>query len=99
MATQSAGGHGLTLNEAAYTIFYADGFKYSERIQAEDRNHRIGQVRRPVYVTLHCSDSIDDRIATALGRKGNALTIFQERIEAYRAQGMKQRAIDLVREL
>lgn len=99
VATQSAGGHGLTLNEAAYVIFYADGFKYSERIQAEDRNHRIGQARRPVYITLQCADSIDDRIATALSRKGNALHIFQERMDKYRKQGMKQKAMDLVKSL
>lgn len=99
VATQSAGGHGLTLNEAAYVIFYADGFKYSERIQAEDRNHRIGQARRPVYITLQCADSIDDRIATALGRKGNALAVFQERMDKYRKQGMKQKAIELVKSL
>jgi SNF2 family DNA or RNA helicase len=99
IATQSAGGHGLTLNEAAYVIFYADGFKYSERIQAEDRNHRIGQARRPVYITLQCADSIDDRIAAALSRKGNALAAFQERMNEYRKQRMKQKAIDMVKSL
>lgn len=99
VATQSAGGHGLTLNEAAYVIFYADSFKYAERIQAEDRNHRIGQARRPVYVTLHCLDSIDDRIAAALRRKGSALADFQGRVDHYRKQGMKQKAIELVRSL
>ncbi len=99
VATQSAGGHGLTLNEAAYVIFYADGFKYSERIQAEDRNHRIGQSRRPVYITLQCADSIDDRISTSLSRKGNALAIFQDRMDKYRKQGMKQKAIDMVKSL
>ena len=42
VATQSCGGHGLTLNEANHVIFYADGFKYFERFQAEDRCYRIG---------------------------------------------------------
>lgn len=99
VATQSAGGHGLTLNEAAYVIFYADSFKYSERIQAEDRNHRIGQTRRPVYVTLHCEGTIDDRIAGALSRKGNTLEEFQSRVNHYRKDGMKQKAIDMVKSL
>ena len=99
IATQSIGGHGLTLNDAAYSVFYADSFKYAERIQAEDRNHRIGQDRRTVYATLRCIDSIDDRIAGAISRKGNALGAFQERIDRYRKDGMKQKAIDLVRAL
>ena len=99
VATQSIGGHGLTLNEAAYVIFYADSFKFSERIQAEDRNHRIGQARRPVYVSLQCSKSIDDRIATALARKGDALEEFQNRVNEYRRDGLKGRAIEMVRAL
>ena len=99
VATQSIGGHGLTLNEAAYVIFYADSFKFSERIQAEDRNHRIGQARRPVYISLQCPKSIDDRIATALARKGNALEEFQDRVNEYRRDGLKERAIEMVRAL
>ena len=99
IATQSAGGHGLTLNEAAYTIFYADSFKYSERIQAEDRNHRIGQLRRPVYITIRCEGSIDARIAKALDNKGNALALFQEMVNRYRMHSMKSKAIEMVRAL
>ena len=99
VATQSAGGHGLTLNRAAYAVFYADGYKYSERIQAEDRNHRIGQERRPTYVTLQCANSIDDRIATSLANKENALAAFVRRVDKYRKQGLKQQAIKLIQEL
>lgn len=99
VATQSIGGHGLTLTEASYTIFYADSFKYSERIQSEDRTHRIGQTRRPVYISLHCSKSIDDRIAKAIYCKGSVLRSFQRQVDVYRADGMRQKAIDLVRSL
>jgi SNF2 family DNA or RNA helicase len=99
VATQSAGGHGLTLNEAAYTIFYADGFKYAERVQAEDRNHRIGQTRRPVYTSIRCTPSIDDRIATALERKGDALATFREMVAQYRGEGLRERLRAMVRDL
>lgn len=99
IATQSAGGHGLTLNNAAYAIFYADGYKYSEREQAESRNHRIGQTRRPTYISLCCSDSIDERIATALYRKENALAEFQKSVNRYRKDDLKDMAVKLVKEL
>lgn len=99
VATQSAGSHGLTLNEAAYVVFYADGFKFSERLQAEDRNHRIGQARRPVYITIRCVESIDVRIADAIRRKGSALSAFMADVDEVRAQGLKQRALDMVRAL
>ncbi len=99
LATQSAGGHGLTLNNAAYAIFYADGYKFSERLQAEDRNHRIGQQRRPTYLSLCCSGSIDDKIAASLARKENALLCFQRQVRRYRNKALKEKAIQLVKEL
>ena len=99
LATQSAGGQVLTLNEAAYAIFYADSFKWSERAQAEDRNYRIGQTRRPVYITLRCSGTIDDRIAMALARKGSALADFQERADVYRREGMRKKLVELMKSI
>jgi SNF2 family DNA or RNA helicase len=99
VATQSVGGHGLTLNEAAYAVFYADGFRFSERLQAEDRNHRIGQARRTTYITLSCFDSIDVRIAAAIERKCSALAAFMGEVDEVRTNGLKQRAIDIVKAL
>jgi SNF2 family DNA or RNA helicase len=81
VATQSSGGHGLTLNEAKHHIFYSNGFKYSERSQAEDRSYRIGQTKPVTYIDIVCSGSIDDRIDEALGRKANALHVFRQKIE------------------
>jgi SNF2 family DNA or RNA helicase len=99
IATQSAGGHGLTLNNAAYSIFYADGYKYSEREQAEGRNHRYGQTRRPTYISLCCNGSIDEKIASSLARKENALASFQRSINRYRKDDLKEMALKLVKEL
>jgi SNF2 family DNA or RNA helicase len=99
IATQSAGGHGFTLNNAAYSIFYADGYKYSEREQAEGRNHRIGQTRRPTYISLCCENSIDEKISSALSRKENALASFQRSINRYRKDALKEMALKLVKEL
>ena len=99
VATQSAGSHALTLNEAAYVVFYADSFKYAERVQAEDRCHRIGQTRRPVYINLCSRSTIDERIQVALARKQDTLRLFQDRIERCRARGLRARAERLVRGL
>ena len=99
VATQASGGHGLTLNEAEYVIFYANSFKFSERIQAEDRNHRIGQTKRPVYVSLSCLDSIDERIARALDKKESALRSFQRSISDLRGRGDKNKAVEVAAKL
>lgn len=99
VATQGAGGHGLTLNRATYAVFYADGYKYSERIQAEDRNYRIGQTRQPTYISLSCHDSIDDRIAMALAHKENALLNFRRQVNHFRKDHLKVQALALVKGL
>jgi len=81
VGTQQCGGHGLTLNEAHHVIFYNNAFKYSERLQAEDRCHRIGQEHKVTYIDIHCCNSIDDRIETALANKGSAVNEFRSEVE------------------
>lgn len=84
VATPSCAGHGFTFNMAHKMIFYNDGFKYSERIQAEDRIHRIGQHLQCEYVSIVCRDSIDERIQHALSCKEDALQAFRNEIEQIR---------------
>lgn len=98
VATQSCGGHGLTLNEAHHVIFYENGFKYAERLQAEYRCYRIGQSAPVTYVDLICSGSIDERIQEALARKGDAVAEFRDEVE--RVKGKRSGALkDLINRL
>lgn len=50
VASPKKGGTGLTLNEGRDQLWYSTGWKLSERRQAEDRSHRIGQTF-PVSIT------------------------------------------------
>ena len=97
VATQAAGGHGLTLNEASYVVFYSNEFKYSTRLQAEDRCHRIGQTRPVTYVDVVCHSTIDDRISRALGRKADAANEFRRQVN--RVKDDRELLKNLVREL
>lgn len=92
LTTPSCGGHGLTLNEAHYVVFYNNGFKYSERIQAEDRCHRIGQEHRVVYIDIVCNRSIDERIMSALDSKGDVVEEFKREVNRIknRSERMKK---------
>lgn len=81
VATASTGGHGLNLIEATTVIFYESSFKYAERLQSEDRCHRIGQDKKVLYVDLVCSGSIDDRISASLAKKRNAVEDFKDKVE------------------
>jgi SNF2 family DNA or RNA helicase len=97
VSTQSCGGHGLTLNEAHHAIFYSNGFKYSERLQAEDRCHRIGQEHEVEYIDIHAGGTIDDRIAAALAKKQNVAAEFRREVDAVKDDKAKLR--DLVKVL
>jgi SNF2 family DNA or RNA helicase len=89
LATQSCGGHGLTLNEAHHVIFYNNGFKYSERLQAEDRCHRIGQDHPVTYIDICCLDSIDTRIEAALSMKSSLVADFKRQVDKVKDNKVK----------
>jgi SNF2 family DNA or RNA helicase len=91
LATQSCGGHGLTLNEAHYVIFYNNGFKYSERLQAEDRCHRIGQEHNVTYIDIHAGGTIDDRIWKSLVKKENVADSFKSEVDRIKDDKVKLR--------
>lgn len=98
LATQGCGGVGQTLNEAHHAIFYNNGFKWAQREQAEDRFHRIGQGHDCTYIDLHCSDSIDDRIAKALASKGDTVRRFKAEVDKVK-KTRKQKLAELVKSL
>jgi len=98
VSTPSCGGHGLTLNEAHYVIFYNNGFKFSERIQAEDRCHRIGQEHKVVYIDIWSDAGIDQRIDAALASKGNAVEAFKREVDKVKASS-KEKLKELIKSL
>ena len=82
VGTQSTGGHGLNeLVCSSYAIFYTQSFKFAERLQTEDRQHRLGQKNKVHYVTITASNTIDERIDKSLAKKENILLSFQREIE------------------
>ena len=91
VATQSLGSHGLNeLVSASTAIFYSNGFKYSERIQTEDRHHRIGMTAPVTYVDIWSDSGIENRIAAALATKSNALSQLRREIDAVKASDKKR---------
>jgi SNF2 family DNA or RNA helicase len=61
--------YGVTLTAAETSIFYSQNFSVEERMQAEDRNHRIGTTSPVRYIDLIMRDSVDKSIAETLKRK------------------------------
>ena len=69
VANPAVGGTGLTLNRAKGMFFYSNSFKPRDRLQAEDRNHRIGQDTSVLVTDLLAVNSIDNHIVDSLRRK------------------------------
>ena len=78
--TISTGGTGLTLNEANTTIFYSNAWSSTDRIQAEDRNHRIGQHDKVTYHDIIVPRYIDHQLLLALLAKRNVASEFRNNI-------------------
>lgn len=66
---QTASGIGITLNNSSYVIYYNNSFSLGDRIQSEDRNHRIGQKNNVTYEDLIAEKTVDIKILNALKGK------------------------------
>lgn len=64
-----AGGIGLTLTAATTAIYYSRDWNLEDRLQSEDRCHRIGTTETVTYIDLAAQDTIDEDIAEALQAK------------------------------
>lgn len=90
VASPKCGGRGLTLVESAYQVFYNNDFPYRVREQAEARIHRIGQTRRPTYIDLVCTGSIDERIFKALQKKESLVRAFKRELDRLKTAKQKR---------
>lgn len=52
IAQQHAGGFGLNLTAASTAVYLSNSFSFTDRIQSEDRCHRIGQNNPVTYVDV-----------------------------------------------
>jgi len=67
--TQRKGGLGLTLINTDVVIFFSNTYSVSNRMQAEDRCHRIGLKKSVVYYDLITKGTVDEKLYLALLNK------------------------------
>jgi SNF2 family DNA or RNA helicase len=67
----AAGATGLTLTAARHVDYYSNSFKLIDRLQSEDRAHRIGQENQVLYTDIIGEDTIDQKIVESLRSKFN----------------------------
>lgn len=71
VSNPSVGAEGLTLTAARTVIYYNNTFKLQERLQSEDRAHRIGQNHSVLYIDIVAPETIDEKVLQALREKMN----------------------------
>ncbi|QPB11422.1 DNA helicase [Providencia phage Kokobel2] len=69
VSNQATGGTGLTLNRASLTVYLSNDFVLINRMQSEDRNHRIGQTNAVLYVDIVAKGTVDETILTSIRSK------------------------------
>lgn len=67
----AAAGVGLTLNKAQTVVYYSNSFDLEQRLQSEDRAHRIGTVNPVRYIDLIARGTVDTHIVKSLREKFN----------------------------
>jgi SNF2 family DNA or RNA helicase len=67
----AVGATGLTLTAARTVVYYSNSFKLIDRLQSEDRAHRIGQLNKVYYVDLVAEGTVDEHIVKSLREKFN----------------------------
>ena len=74
IANARAGGEGINLTEASYSIFYSRNFSLAADTQAEARNYRAGsnQHEKVTRIDLIAKGTIDELISEVLAQKLNA---------------------------
>lgn len=88
VATPGAAKEGLTLTVANHVIFYDRGFGLDDYLQAQDRIHRVSQVKTCYVYNLMMRDSIDGWVDVLLQAKRLAAQLAQGDIslEYYQSQ-------------
>lgn len=66
VSNPQTGGMGITLTRAQTVVYYSNNYNLEQRIQSEDRCHRIGQEHPVTYVDLVAEGTVDERIITSL---------------------------------
>lgn len=65
MITNKAGARGLTLTQASAVFYYSNSFSLDDRLQSEDRPHRIGQRNPVTYFDGVATGTIDEKLVAA----------------------------------
>lgn len=69
VTSPAALGTGYTFNMAKTVIYYSNSFSLTDRLQSEDRPHRIGQEDKVHYIDFVSPNTVDVQIVSSMRKK------------------------------
>jgi SNF2 family DNA or RNA helicase len=69
MANVQVGGLGITLTKSSHCVYFSNTWSLGDRLQSQDRLHRIGQKNVVNYYDITASNTIDEYILKVLNKK------------------------------
>lgn len=82
IANQQTAGRGITLTAASYVIYFRNSYSLDDRVQSEDRAHRIGQKGSVTIIDIVARKTIDERIINLLKQKKDVATMLSGVVQA-----------------
>ena len=91
ISNPKAGGVGINLVEASYSIYYSRSFSLRDRLQSEARNHRGGSEihDKITQIDLVSPGTLDETVLNALENKEEFAEKVLERIRLHNASGVR----------
>lgn len=76
VGSAATGGMSLTLTQASSVIYYTHDYSLQNRLQSEDRAHRIGQTKPVLYMDMVVRKTIDAKVLKAVKAKKDLSTLI-----------------------
>lgn len=79
IANPRTAGVGLNLQRSRFQYFYSNSYSLEDRVQAEDRSHRIGIKRAVLYKDIIMKGTVDEKVHQVLKQKRDLLEYFRDK--------------------
>lgn len=76
LGNQQSGGVGITLVVAEYVFYFSNNWSLRDRLQSEDRAHRIGQDKNVTYINVAARGTVDELVIGAIEQKKDIATFI-----------------------
>ena len=79
IANPRTAGIGLNLQRSSFAYYFSNSYSLEDRVQSEDRLHRIGITKPVLYKDIIIKGTVDEKVHEVLKRKKDLLDYFRDK--------------------